>query len=321
VPHAQSRDSSKNDTHAPKLFPPLNYQVPAHRICGLDAEGSSAPGSPGKYDNMLIRIGLTLLTLLSATAPPLGAQLQYPVDVAVDADGTVFVADHEAHALMKWDGNGFSVVAQGEGLPRTPLYGIRHIAPSGNGGFIASDPATMKLYSIDANGTIQALPDDDRFVTPWGIAVEPSGNILAVDRVTHRLRRVDVNGAVEDLLEIRAPRAVLFDADGNILVLTDDNLSRIDSASSTPLANDPPFEFPHDAVLHPDGSFYVTDGYARAIWRVSASGDVDSLVQGEPLISPQGLAVDSKGNLLVADAHAKAIFQVTPEGEITRLGQ
>ena len=44
-------------------------------------------------------------------------------------------------------------------------------------------------------------------------------------------------------------------------------------------------------------------------------------MQGDPLVSPQGLAVDAKGNLLVADAHAKAIFLITPKGELSKLGQ
>ena len=43
--------------------------------------------------------------------------------------GGVFIADHEAHALLKLTPAGIEIVAQGEGRPRTPLYGIRHIAP------------------------------------------------------------------------------------------------------------------------------------------------------------------------------------------------
>jgi len=78
----------------------------------------------------------------------------------------------------------------------------------------------------------------------------------------------------------------------------------------------PPFEFPHDAVLHPNGNYYVSDGYARAIWRVTPAGQVTALVQGSPLQSPQGLAVDHHGNLLVADPHAKSILQVSTKGEV-----
>ncbi|HSF15691.1 MAG TPA: NHL repeat-containing protein [Vicinamibacteria bacterium] len=265
---------------------------------------------------MLIRLGLSLvLSSVLATAD----ELVYPVDVTVDPEGGIYVADHEAHALLKLEGNSFRIIAKGEGLPRTPLYGIRHVTFEKDGRFIASDPATMKLYRIGIDGKIDPIADDDRFVTPWGVAVESTGNVLAVDRVTHRLRRVKANGEVEDVAEIRAPRAILFDKEGAIVVLTDKTLVRVADGTTTPIAGSSPFEFPHDAVLHPNGNFYVTDGYARAIWQVSPDGKVMPFLQGEPLTSPQGLALDREGNLLVADAHAKAIFKITPQGELSRL--
>ncbi len=270
---------------------------------------------------MFRRLWLVAGLSISSALPALAQPLTYPVDVAVGPDGSVFVADHEAHALLKLEGGSFKAVAQGKGLPRTPLYGIRHIALAKDGRWVASDPATMKLYTIDAAGTIEAVADDERFVTPWGIAIEPSGDILAVDRVTHRLRRVKPGGKVEDVVEVRAPRAILFDKDGAIVVLTDKTLVRVSGGSTSPIVATPPFEFPHDAVLHPNGNFYVTDGYARAVWQVTSDGKVASLVKGEPLKSPQGIALDGKGNLLVADAHAKAIFQVTPKGEVTLLAK
>jgi hypothetical protein len=269
-------------------------------------------------DNILKYIDLVLCLVLAAPALGTVAGLEYPVDVTIDARGGVFVADHEAHALVKLTDAGVAIVAQGEGRPRTPLYGIRHVAPLPGGGFVASDPATMKLYKIDDAGTVTAVADDDRFVTPWGVAVDDD-DILAVDRVTHRLRRVKPSGAVEDIVEVKSPRAVLFDGDGAIVVLTDDNLVTVSGDTTTPITSSPPFEFPHDAVLHPDGSFYVSDGYARAIWKVTPDGNVSPLVQGEPLSSPQGLAVDREGNLLVADAHARAIFRVTTRGEVSRI--
>ncbi len=270
---------------------------------------------------MLKRFSLALCTLLTLSGVSGANELIYPVDVAVGPGEKIYVADHEAHALLVLSENGFEIVAKGEGLPRTPLYGIRHIAPDGDGNVLASDPATMKLYKIDGAGNIEPVADDDRFVTPWGIAIEKSGDLLAVDRVTHRLRRVKSGGAVSDVADIRAPRAILFDKEGAIIVLTDKNLVRVKDGAATAITSSPPFEFPHDAVLHPDGNFYVSDGYAKAIWKVTPDGAVTSFVQGDPLVSPQGLAVDAKGNLLVADAHAKAIFLITPKGELSKLGQ
>ena len=257
------------------------------------------------------------LFLLTDAVLATAQALDYPVDVAIDAKGVVFVADHQAHALFKLEDGALRVVAKGQGLPRTPLFGIRHIAPDKTDGvWVASDPATMKLYRIDASGNIDPIPDDEHFVTPWGLAVEPTGAILVVDRVTQLLRRITPEG-VTDVAQVTAPRAVLFDKGGGIVVLTDRNLERVgDDGKLEPLLYSPPFEFPHDAVLHANGNYYVSDGYARAIWTVTPAGQVSALVQGAPLQSPQGLAVDHQGNLLVADPHARSIFQVSTKGEV-----
>ncbi len=247
-------------------------------------------------------------------------ELIYPVDVAVSAEGQIYVADLEAAALLRWTGAGYEVVARGEGLPRTPLFGIRHIAPLEGGGVVASDPATMGLYRV-SEGAIERIPDDERFVTPWGVAELPSGDLLAVDRVTQRLRRLGRDGA-DDLADIAAPRAILAEGDGSVVhILTDRNVLRLEAGTTTALIQSPPFEFPHDFVRAPDGGFFVTDGYARCIWRVSPEGRVSVLVQGEPLVSPQGLAVLPEGDLLAADAHAGAIFRISMAGEVRPLGE
>lgn len=250
----------------------------------------------------------------------LGDRLLYPVDVAVDEKGVVFVADLEAHALFTIESGAARVVAQGKGLPRTPLFGIRHIAIDKEGRIVASDPATMKLYRIDRSGQVTPLPDDDRWVTPWGVAVEAGGAVLAVDRVSQRLRRVSLDGKVTDVAEVKAPRAVFFDAKGAICVLTDSSLLRVGSAGRTQaIVEKAPFQFPHDAAAHPNGNIYVSDGYAHALWQVTPDGKVTALVQGAPLQSPQGLAIDSKGNLLVADPKARTIFSVSLKGEVSSI--
>jgi streptogramin lyase len=267
------------------------------------------------------RIGYVLVLTLIADVV-WGQALKYPVDVAVDAEGKVFVADHYARALLKLEKGAFTVIARGEGAPRTALFGIRQIAPEKEGRWIVSDPGTMKLYRIDAAADVTPLPDGGRLVSPWGVAVEPSGTILVADRTTQLLSRLTPDGEIKEVASIAAPRSIFFDKDGSVLVLTDRNVVRVtENGEKEALLTDSPFELAHDGVLHPNGNLYVADGYAMAIWQVTPAGETSQLVQGEPLMNPQGLAVDASGNLLVADPHASTIFKVTTKGEVSVLAK
>jgi sugar lactone lactonase YvrE len=246
--------------------------------------------------------------------------LVYPVDVAVSARGEVYVADPGAHALLKLENGAFRVVARGPGKPRTPLFGIRQIAPTPQGDWVASDPASMRLYRIDRAGQILPLPDD-RLVTPWGVAVDPSGAVLTADRTTQKLRRVAPDGTVTDLASVRAARAILVGKSGALLVLTDQNLFRLVGTQLEPVILHPPFRLALDATLLPDGGYAVTDGYSRTIWRIEADGRTAPLAKGGDLVSPEGIAVAPDGDLLVADPRARAVFRVTLRGEVRILAR
>jgi sugar lactone lactonase YvrE len=185
---------------------------------------------------------------------------------------------------------------------------------------VVSDPTSMALYRIETDGSILPLPDG-RFVTPWALAVEPSGAVLVADRTTQKLCRVARDGTVTDLATVHAPRALIVDDHGGIVVLTDQSLLRVSGGQVVPVLQDPPFELALDAARLPDGGYAVTDGYARTIWRVSPEGRVSPLVAGGPLRCPQGIALAPDGELLVADPRARAIFRVSLEGEIRTLAR
>ena len=79
------------------------------------------------------------------------------MDVAVGPGGEIYVADIEAAALLRWSGNEFEVVAKGRGLPKTPLFGIRHIVPRG-GTVLASDPPGNCAASADTGSRLIQVP-------------------------------------------------------------------------------------------------------------------------------------------------------------------
>ncbi len=79
-----------------------------------------------------------------------------------------------------------------------------------------------------------------------------------------------------------------------------------------------PFNFPHDVVVLDDGTAIVSDGYAKALWKVTPDGKTEKWVSGDPFKNPVGIAQQGK-NILVADPHAKTVFSVDPDKKIRDL--
>lgn len=79
----------------------------------------------------------------------------------------------------------------------------------------------------------------------------------------------------------------------------------------------------------PDGKLYVADG--ASIRRVSAEGDVRTIVRDHPLLKRptlsaggrsnhlMGLAVDGRGVVFVANHGGRSVLRVSPEGDVRRI--
>ena len=268
-----------------------------------------------------IAVALSMATGVARGQSDVG--LVYPVDVILDGDDLV-VADFKSHGLFRVNRNGaVSVILQGDGLPRTPLYGTRAViaAPDGNGWLVA-DPATFGLYRVDSEGRLSTITTE--LDIPQGLARLDDGAVLVSDLRSGigAVMKVTLDGIVSVFAEVGSPKGIVPDGDDGFALVSHGEralfrLSR--DGRLTTLASGPPFDFPHDLVRLDDGSFVVTDGYASALFRVSPSGEVSVLAQGAPLVNPQGIARAADGNFVVVDPQAGAIFRVSPSGEVTPL--
>lgn len=86
----------------------------------------------------------------------------------------------------------------------------------------------------------------------------------------------------------------------------------------------PPFYFPTNAALSPEGEVYVADGYGNArIHKFSAAGDL-MFSWGSPgdgpgqFHVPHGIAIDRNGTVFVADRENSRIQCFSPSGEFLR---
>lgn len=92
------------------------------------------------------------------------AKFSQPLDVAVDSDGNVYVADNSNHR-------------------------IRKITPAGVVTTLAGSTSGFK----DGNGA------NASFTNPSGLCVDKDNNVLVADRLNHRIRKITPNGDVTTL--------------------------------------------------------------------------------------------------------------------------
>jgi sugar lactone lactonase YvrE len=234
------------------------------------------------------------------------ARFNNPSGVAVDAVGTVYVADTGNHT-------------------------IRKITPGGEVTTLAGC-AGMK-GGADGQGSLARLNG------PSDVTADAAGNVYVADRDNHLIRRVTPEGVVSTLgglpnamsaadgaggsARFAQPSGVALDSDGSIYVADACNnriavgvprvvgrsvIAPAHGASSGVAERTDPVSVPSD--------HYVWDVFAG---EPGESGVDDGKGREARLGGPQGLALDFRDVLYVADSRKAAIRRITPEGVVTTL--
>ena len=207
------------------------------------------------------------------------ARFSYPNSVAVDASGTVYVADTGNNTIRK-------LVFSGTICTVSILAG-----------------------TVGVSGTTDGTGSAALFNNPVGIAVDASGNVYLADTGNHTIRKVSSSGQVVTLAGnpgvfgdqngtgagalFCGPTGIAVDASGNVYVADTGNhmIRKITSGG-------------------------VVSNFAGCS---SVTGFVDGTGSGALFNAPGGLALDGSGNLIVADTLNNLIRKVTPAGVVTTL--
>ncbi|KLI99967.1 gluconolaconase [Luteimonas sp. FCS-9] len=229
------------------------------------------------------------------------ARFHTPSGLAIDAAGTLLVADTGNHAIRAVAPDGTVTTLAGTGAPGFadgPVAQARFHAPTG----IAVD-ATGRVFVADGfndrirvieHGRVRTLAGDGRpgfadgpgaqarFDTPSGVAVGADGIVWVADTGNHALRRIAPDGTTttpalhgdDPDAAPSAPVSVAIDAQGRVYV----------------------GELARGRVLQiaPDGHAHVLTGRDMA----------------QRLARPAGLAFDRAGRLWVADAAAHRVHRI-----------
>jgi serine/threonine protein kinase/streptogramin lyase len=253
-----------------------------------------------------------------------GAKARFwaPFGIAVDADGTVYVAD-------------------------TANNTIRKITPDG---------AVSTLAGLASHpGTNDGAGSKARFRNPWGIAVDNTdGDVFVADMSNNAIRRITPAGDVYTFAgqagmagsgdgfgndaRFDNPFAVAVDSAGDVYVSDSANnaIRKITHRVVTTLAGLPGnagnadgqganarFWNPQGLTVDSGGDVYVADTGNNIIRKITPMGVVTTISEAPPddatdsagdiLNSPGGVAVDGSGNIYIADTNDHCIREIKPE--------
>jgi sugar lactone lactonase YvrE len=230
--------------------------------------------------------------------------------IAVDAAGTVYVADANNHKIRRITAQGVVDTIAGSSTPCcdfTPTDGIGSAArfdyPSAmtlgvNGELIVGDVYLLRKLTLNnfmvttfvgdvlRRSTVDANGAAARFSGPTSIVLDAAGNAYVADQ--SRVRRVTPTGDVTTLAILRASH-LAWDINGDLIVAGTNAVSRVTLAGQVSLiAGDPGLTDYVDAV-GADARFYAIGG----------------------------VAVDSSGTIYVSERQAGTIRKIATNGAVT----
>jgi hypothetical protein len=147
------------------------------------------------------------------------ASFNGPIDIAVDGNGNLYVADFYNHAIRRIDTNGNVTTLAGSGSPGfDDLKGTAASfnIPAGIGidnsnNVIVADLANHAIRLVDGGGTVSTIAGDGvagsndgaigiaRFNFPYDADVDANGNIYVADDKNHKTRIILTNNTVTTL--------------------------------------------------------------------------------------------------------------------------
>ena len=260
-------------------------------------------------------------------------QFRSPADVAVAANGRVYVADTWNHRIQYFDAGGAYLGEWGgEGREAERFFAPGAVVIDGSGSVRVADTGRGRIITFSSVGlflSVLGRPGVERgeFARPSGLAVSNSGLIFVTEELNHRIQalRADgtwlrtIVGGEEGADRLRRPRGIAIDLRGNMYV-ADSGSGRVLSASSNERPGGireidvGPYATPVGVCCDAAGRVYVTDvrnhricilvqGRLFAAWGEPGSGP-------EQLGRPEGIAAGPDGAIYVADTGNDRILRL-----------
>lgn len=222
------------------------------------------------------------------------AQFRRPTGVAVDHDGTIYVAESEGHRIRK-------IVRTGDDPTNPAHYTVSTLAGSGSPGF------------ADGVGT------SARFYVPRGLAISSDGTLYVADEANRRIRRVSPGGEVVTI----AGTGISGVTDGSGEGARFNSPFGIVWVSGALIVSEHGSHVLRQVRLKASGA---AEGRASN-WMVQtiagssgSTGSIDGSGVDARFNVPRLLAADASGNIYIADSYNHRIRRLTPTGGFFPIG-
>lgn len=152
--------------------------------------------------------------------PATNARFDSPEDVAIAADGTVYVADRDNHKIRKITADGYISTLAGTGAPGHISDGAAAtaamlnmpsgVAVDGAGNVYIADNGNNRIKMVKTDGTMSTIAGNGvgayggdggpataaMLYNPSGVAVDNRGNVYVADQHNHRIRLISPIGTI-----------------------------------------------------------------------------------------------------------------------------
>ena len=238
------------------------------------------------------------------------ARFRYPIGIAVNSDGRVYVGEYRDHRIRTITPAGVvSTLATLSGQ-----NGLIFASLDGAGDLYVTDGASHTIRKVTSSGVVSTVaglagnPGSDdgligtaRFNSPDGVALDSMGNIFVSEYNNHTIRKISTNGIVSTVAGQAGSAGSLDGPAGSAR-----------------------FNAPHGIAVDGDGNVFISEAVNSTIRRVTAAGAVDTIggLAGIPgsldgagsnaRFTAGGVAVDGVGNLYLADTSNHTIRKGIP---------
>lgn len=260
------------------------------------------------------------------------AQFDFPVGLALDASGNLYVADYDNQT-------------------------IRQITPAA--------AVTTLAGLAGASGTNDGVGNSARFSNPAAVAVDQNGNVIVGDTLNNAIRQITPVGNVTTLAGLsdtagssngpaatatfNEPFGVTVDTNNNIFVADTGNgvireisaeaiVSTFAGTMRVTGTNDgtgtnAQFNVPEGIAVDANDDLYVVDHGNSTVRLITpdasvstfagipgVTGSADGPAAASTFNFPFGTAVDKNGNVYISDLNNAIVRKITPAGMVTTIG-